>query len=94
VKIAIETCKDPSLVLIYGSCGVENCMVVSIETVHDAFEERKLFCLAPTTTCCGLAIGMMVFWPSKDLSLNDELVIKMFNQGDLIMDGVNNLAKK
>ncbi len=69
-------------------------MVVSIETVHDAFEERKLFCLAPTTTCCGLAIGMMVFWPSKDLSLNDELVIKMFNQGDLIMDGVNNLAKK
>jgi hypothetical protein len=34
------------------------------------------------------------FLPFKDLSLNDELVILVFDQGDLTMDGVNNLAKK
>jgi hypothetical protein len=39
VKIGIGTCKNSSLVLIYGSCGVENCLVVSIEIVHEAFEE-------------------------------------------------------
>jgi hypothetical protein len=28
MNIGIGTCKDPLLVLKYGSCGVENCLVV------------------------------------------------------------------
>jgi hypothetical protein len=59
-------------------CGVENCMVVSIGTVHEAFKERKLFCLAPTTRYCMSIVGMEVFWPFKDITLNDELIVTMF----------------
>ncbi len=69
-------------------------MVVSIGTMHEAFEERMLFCPTPTTRYCGLAIGMGVFWPFKDVLLNDELAVIMFDQGDLTMDGMNNLVKK
>ncbi len=61
VKIGIGTWRDPSFVWIYGPCGVENCMVVSIETMHEAFKEKKLFCLALTTRCCKLVVGMEVF---------------------------------
>jgi hypothetical protein len=79
VKISIGMCRYSSLVPIYGLCGVENCMVVSIETMHEAFKERKLFCLAPTTRYCESMVGMEVFWPFKDLSLNDELVITVLD---------------
>jgi hypothetical protein len=75
VNIGIKTCKDPSFVLIYGLCGVENCTEVSIETVHEAFEERKLL----TTKYCKLMVGMEVLWPLKDVSLNDELVVTMLD---------------
>ncbi len=61
VKIGIGTCKDSSLVLIYGSCGVEDCLVVSIEIVHEAFEEQKLFCPTPTTKYYRSMVGMEVF---------------------------------
>jgi hypothetical protein len=53
-------------------------MVVSIGTVHEAFKERKLFCLAPTTRYCMSIVGMEVFWPFKDITLNDELIVTMF----------------
>ncbi len=86
VKIGIETWRDPTLVPIYGLCKVENCMVVSSETVHEALEEQKLFCLAPTTRYCGSMIRMEVFWPFKDLLLNDELAIMVLDQGYLIME--------
>jgi hypothetical protein len=43
VKIGIRTCRNPSFVLIYGLCGMENCMVVSIEIMHEAFKERSYF---------------------------------------------------
>jgi hypothetical protein len=94
MKIGIKTCKYPSFVLIYGQSGMENCMVLLIEIVHEASKERKLFCLAPTTRYCRLVIRMEVFWPFKVLLCNDELVVMVFNQGNLTMDGVNNLAKK
>ncbi len=61
VKIGIETCKDSSLVLLYCSWGVENCLVVSIETMHEAFKEQKLFCPTPTTKYCRSMVGMEVF---------------------------------
>jgi hypothetical protein len=61
VKIGIGMCRDPSFVSIHGPCGVENCTVVSIETMHEAFEEKKLFYLALTIRCCKLMVGMEVF---------------------------------
>jgi hypothetical protein len=54
-------------------------MVVSIETMHEAFEEQKLFCLAPIARYCGSMVGMASFWPFKDLSLNDQLVITVLD---------------
>jgi hypothetical protein len=87
-------CRDPSLVLIYCLCGVENYLVVSIEVVHEAFEEWKLVCPTPITRYCRLTIRMEVFWPLKDISLNDELVVTMFDRGDLTMYMVNNLVTK
>lgn len=39
VKIGVEMCRDPSIVLIYGPCGVENCMMVLIEIVHEDCEQ-------------------------------------------------------
>jgi len=54
-------------------------MVVSFETVHEVFEEQKLFCPTPKTKYCKLVVGMEVFWPFKDVSLNDELVVTMLN---------------
>jgi hypothetical protein len=47
--------------------------LVLIEIVHKAFEHQKLFCLVPTMRYCELAVGMEVFWPFKDLSMNDEV---------------------
>jgi len=38
VKITFGTCRDPLVVLIYGPCGVENCIVVLIEAVNDECE--------------------------------------------------------
>jgi len=94
MKIGIRTCKNPSLVSIYGQCGSENCMVVLIEILHKAFEKWKLFCPTSIAKYCGSTVGMEDFWPFKDLSLNDELAIMMLDQNDLTMDGVNNLVKK
>ncbi len=35
-----------------------------------------------------------MFWPYKDLLMNDEVVDRMIVQGHITMDGVNNLTKK
>ncbi len=42
----------------------------------------------------GLAVRIMVFWPCKYLSMNDEEVAKVRDQCHVIVDGVNNLLKK
>jgi hypothetical protein len=39
-------------------------------------------------------VGIVVFWPCKDLLMNDEVVDMMIVQGHITMDGVNNLTKK
>ncbi len=91
MKIGIGTCKDSSLVPIYGPCGVDNYLVVSITIVHGAFKDRKLFCPTPTTRYCGWNGG---FWALKDVSLNDESDVMMLDQSNLTMCVVNNIAKK
>jgi hypothetical protein len=72
-------CKNPSLFWIYGLFGVENCMVVPIETMHEAFEKSKLFCPTSIAKYCRSTIGMEVFWPFKDLLLKYELVVMMLD---------------
>jgi len=42
----------------------------------------------------GLAIGMEVFWPSKDLSLYDVMTTTRLQQCFVTIDGCNNLGKK
>lgn len=37
VKIGIRMGRDPSIVPIYGPCGVENCIVVLIQYVNDDY---------------------------------------------------------
>jgi hypothetical protein len=39
VKIGVKTCRDPSILRIYGPCGVENCIMVLIETIHEDCEQ-------------------------------------------------------
>lgn len=53
--------------------------MVSIETMHETFEEQKLFCPTLTTKYCGSMVGMEVLWPFKDVSLNEELFIMVFH---------------
>jgi hypothetical protein len=40
---------------------VDNCLVVPIETMHEAFKEQKLFCPTPTAKYCRSMVGMEVF---------------------------------
>jgi len=77
VKIGVGMCKDLSIVLIYGPCGVDSCIMVLIGIVHEDCEQWKLFYIVPTARYCGSTIVMEVFWPCKDLSMNDEVVDTM-----------------
>jgi hypothetical protein len=43
VRIGVRTCRDLLIVLRYGPCGVENCIMVLIETVHEGYEDRSYF---------------------------------------------------
>jgi hypothetical protein len=74
VEIGFVTCRDLLVVLIYGPCGVDNCIVVLIQDVNEDCEEWKLFCLISNARYYGSAIGIKVFWPYKYLFLNDEVV--------------------
>jgi len=38
IQIGVWQCKDPLLVSIYGVCGMENCVVVTIISTIEAFE--------------------------------------------------------
>jgi hypothetical protein len=38
VKIVIGTCRNPLVVIIFGCCGVENCIVVLIEVMNEDCE--------------------------------------------------------
>ncbi len=77
VRIGVKTCRELSIVFIYGPCGVENCIVVLIEIVHEDCEQWKLFYIVPIVRYYGSMIEMEVFWPCKDLSMNDEVVDTM-----------------
>ncbi len=74
MKIGFKTFRDPSIVPIYGPCGVHNCIVVLIEVVNCECEKWKLFYLVPSAKYCGLVVGIEFFSPYKYLLLDDEVV--------------------
>jgi hypothetical protein len=39
VRIGIGTCRNLSIVLIYGPCGLEKCTIVLIEAVNENYEQ-------------------------------------------------------
>jgi hypothetical protein len=39
VKIGFETCRDWSVVPIYGPCGMENCIMDFIEALNEECEQ-------------------------------------------------------
>jgi hypothetical protein len=38
MKISIGMCGDPSIVIMYGTCAMENCILVLIEVVNEDYE--------------------------------------------------------
>jgi hypothetical protein len=77
LRIGIGMCRDSSVVPLYGTYGVENCIVVLIEVVNEDCEQQKLFCLVPNVRYYGSTMGIEVFWPCKCLLMNDEKVAMM-----------------
>jgi len=92
--IGSGTCRDPFLIMKYDASRGETCIVVLIETMFESFEERKLFILMLAVRYFGLAIGMEIFWPFKDLSLDDAMTTTRLQQCYVSMDGCNDLGKK
>jgi hypothetical protein len=68
VRIGIRTCWDSSIISICWPCGVENCIMVLIEIVHEDYGQWKLFCPIRIAKYYELAIGMEIFWPCKDFN--------------------------
>jgi hypothetical protein len=77
VKIGIGTCRDSFLILIYVAYGEETCIVVLIEGVFDTFEEHKLFSPTLTARYFGSIVGMEVFWPLKDLFVDNVIPMEL-----------------
>jgi hypothetical protein len=94
VKINIKMCTNLLVVHIYGPYGVENYIMVLMESMNEDCEQRKLFCPIPSVRYYTSAVGIEDFWPCKYLSMNDELVETTIEQCHVKMDGVNNLSKK
>ncbi len=93
MKIGFRTCKYPFLILIYVALREYTYIVVLIEGVFDTFEECKLFILTLAINYFGSVVRMEVFWPLKDLSMDNVTVTKL-KQCFATMDGCNNLEKK
>jgi len=67
VRIRVGQCKDPLLVSIYGTNGMEYCIVVTIVSMVKAFEEQRLFFPTPVTRYCGSSMGNDCFWLARDV---------------------------
>ncbi len=93
MKIGFGTCRYPFLIPIYVALGEDTRIVILIEGVFDTFEECKLFILTPTTRYFGLVVRMEIFWPLKDLSM-DNIIVTKLEQCFATMDNCNNLGKK
>ncbi len=88
-RIGVGQCKDPSLVLIYGVNGMENCIVVTIIFVVLVFEQRKFF--GPTQI--GSSMGNDCFWHVRDVSMLEEKHVFLAKEG-IQQKGLRNLWKR
>jgi hypothetical protein len=94
VKIGFGTCRNPFLIPIYVTLGEKTCIVVLIEGVFDTFEERKLFMLMLDVKHFESIVGMEVFWPLKDLSMDNVVITTKLEQCCATTNNCNNLGKK
>jgi hypothetical protein len=94
VKIGFGTCRNPYLIPIYVTLRENTCIVVLIEGVLDTFEEGKLFMLMPIVRYFESIVGMEVFWPLKDLFMDNVVITKELKQCCATTNNFNNLGKK
>ncbi len=78
------------MVLIYGASGVENCIVVIIVSVVEAFEQQILFCPTLATQYCGSLVGNDYFWLVMDVFMLEEKLIFLL-EGGIQEEGFSNL---
>lgn len=76
---------DPSILSIYVTQGLEECIIVSPETIFLSYQEWALFSLTPTVRNYGSAVGKSCFWPISQMTTRLEHI------GDEI---INNLILK
>jgi hypothetical protein len=58
LRIGIGTCRDLSVVPLYGPYGAKNCIVVLIEAVNEDCEQQKLFYRVPSVRYCESTMGI------------------------------------
>lgn len=93
VQIGIGVCKDPLLVPIHDCEGVENCIIIFVISVFEAYKQWRLFYPIPTIKYFGSSIGSDYFWLEKEVLLNVEMFI-LVQQEVIKQEGFNNLHKR
>jgi len=58
-----------------GASGVENCIVVTIISMVEAFEQQKLFYPTLIAQYCKSSMGNDYFWLTWDVSLLEETLV-------------------
>jgi hypothetical protein len=58
----------------------------------EEFEQQRLFCPTPPTQYCGSLMGNDCFWPIRDVSMLEEEVIFLLEEG-IQKEGFSNLWK-
>lgn len=77
----------------YGANGVENCIVVTIISMVEAFEQRKFFYLTLIAQYCRSSVGNDYFWLAWDVSLLDETLVFLLKE-DIQQEGFSNLPMR
>ncbi len=74
----------------YGANGVESCIIITIVFMVEEFEQQRLFCLTPPTQYYGSLVGNDCFWHARDISMLEEEVIFLLEEG-IQEEGFSNL---
>jgi hypothetical protein len=72
---------------------VENCIVVTIISMVEAFEQQKLFYPTLTTRYCSSLVGNDYFWLAWDVFLLEETLV-FPHKKDIQHEGFSNLPMK
>jgi hypothetical protein len=84
LHIDYNFCVDMSIISMYGAYRLEECIIVSLETIFISYYKQTLFSPTPTLRKFGLAIRKSYFWPIS------QVTIKLEHIGN---ETINNLIK-